>query len=92
MQSATGGTISSARGFVRSDTPGRQVCLELKESPPRTSNFSDSVRCVTTTTGWKTFRVVSRTPVAGNTLTVNVVATNPLAANSFEVDGLTLTK
>jgi hypothetical protein len=82
----------SAGGFVRSATPGRQVCLQLREAPPGTSTFADTQTCVTTTSSWQGFPTVSRSATAGDTLTVNVIATNPQPGDSFDVDGLFLTQ
>ena len=81
-------------GWIRSDTPGRRVCLYIREWTPANAVVAMPSACVTTTQGWQAFPTVSYTTAqSGDSLEAFVMQPiGAVAGDSFEVDGLTLTQ
>ena len=90
----TGGTAGAqytANGFVRSDTPGKKVCIILTEYTSANKQVGQTRACKTTTTSWAALATVSRTLTAsGNSLAMAVRETSAAASDSFETDDLSL--
>jgi hypothetical protein len=86
------GVVYTATGVVRSDTPGRSVCLLLKEFTSGGTLVQKSSGCVLTSSQW--------TPLAQGTLTpqndgdaIALIVRRPsgtVSGESFEVDDLSL--
>lgn len=82
----------TANGWVRSATPGRSVCLRIREFDSAGTQVGQRDSCVASGTAWKQFPANSYTTTkAGGQLTAFVVETGAVAGDSFEVDGLQLT-
>ncbi len=89
VSSTGGGTVYTADGFFRSDTPGHSICLKLTEAGTQSGS---GVKCATSTMSWAALPEVAYTALAsGDTLSFSVVAKTPVSGNSFEVDDLSLT-
>jgi hypothetical protein len=93
VSSTTGGTAYSTGGWIRSDRPGRTVCLVVRELTPGGSIVGSRSSCATSTRGWQQLAgsryVAAR---SGDVLDVAVTESGAVAGDSFEADGLTLTQ
>jgi hypothetical protein len=93
VTSTAAGAAYLAGGWVRSDTPGRKVCLIVREWTAGGSAVGSRSSCLTSTRGWQQFStnryVASR---GGGTVDVIVSETGAANGDSFEADGLTLTQ
>ena len=86
-QSYTGG------GWLRSDTPGQQICLKLVELSASNATIGTGKQCVTDTNAWASLPpLVYKAHTTGDTLSFRVVQNSASSkGQSFEVDNLTLT-
>src|SRR6478609_1547131 len=85
------GTQYKGNGFVRSDTPGKQVCIYLTEYDSTNHQVGQTKTCTVTTSQWTPLAVVSRTLVgSGGSMAFAVRQSAAVAGESFEVDDLTL--
>jgi hypothetical protein len=93
VTSTSGGAGYTAGGWVRSATPGRHVCLIVREWTAGGSLVGSRSSCVTSAGGWQQFPA-GRYVAARNNDTLDVIVTESgaLSGDSFEVDGLTLTR
>jgi hypothetical protein len=93
VTSTAAGAAYTAGGWIRSDTPGRKVCLIVREWTSGGSLVGSRSSCVTSTGDWQQF-AANRYVAARNAGTIDVAVTESGAAtgDSFEVDGLTLTQ
>jgi hypothetical protein len=90
--SLTAGAVYEGGGWMRSATPGRKVCLVLREKKTD-GTFLYSTGCLTSTGSWQAFPTVRRTVAAtGSLLDFYVYQSGAVAGDSFELDGLTLTR
>ena len=84
------GTAYTASGYLRSSTPGKRVCLNLRELSSGTV-VGSGASCLTGTGTWQQFPPVSYTAKqAGTDLDLNVMQTGAAAGDSFEIDSLSL--
>jgi outer membrane protein assembly factor BamB len=89
--SSAAGTVYKAGGWVRSDTPGRKVCVGLRDWTP-TGIVRTAPVCVTSTTSWQQLPSASyKAPRNGDKLDVYVVELNAAPGDSFQADALNLT-
>ena len=80
-----------ATGVVRSDTPGKTVCLRINEVNAAGSTVATPQQCVTAGTGWTAFPPVDVTVANdGDALTLMVRQASAKVDDSFEVDSLSL--
>ncbi|HEX4679922.1 MAG TPA: DNRLRE domain-containing protein [Gaiellaceae bacterium] len=93
VTSTAAGAAYTAGGWIRSDTPGRKVCLIVREWTTGGSLVGSRSSCLTSTRSWQQF-AANRYVAARNAGTIDVTVTESGAAtgDSFEVDGLTLTQ
>lgn len=85
------GTQYTGDGMVRSDTPGKKVCIYLTEYAPGGSQIGQSKACTTTTTGWALLNTVTRTLTgSGGSLAFAVRQSAAVAGDSFDADSLSL--
>ncbi|MHB8470214.1 MAG: carbohydrate binding domain-containing protein, partial [Gaiellaceae bacterium] len=90
LVTTTAGTTYTAGAWVRSATPGRQVCLRLRERS-QGSETGAAKTCVTSSAGWAQFGAVSFTSqTSGRSLDAYVYEWAPAKGDSFEVDGVWL--
>ena len=93
VSSTTAGTAYTAGGWVRSDRPGRTVCLVVRELTPGGAIVGSRSSCATARSGWvqlaATRYVAAR---SGDALDFAVTESGATAGDSFEADGLTLTQ
>lgn len=90
VRSAVAGTAYVANAYSRSATPGRTLCLRVREWAGSTVAGS-AQSCVTGTSAWKKFATVSYTARAsGRQLDVYVYEIGASRYDSFEVDGVSL--
>jgi glucose/arabinose dehydrogenase/PKD repeat protein len=90
VASTTAGRVYTGGAYVRSDTPGRTVCLRIREWNASTLVAAKAV-CRTTTAAWSQFAPLPYTATASaNQIDIYVSASNPIAGDSFEVDGISL--
>jgi cell division septation protein DedD len=89
--STSAGAVYHAGGWIRSDSPGRRVCLYVREWST-TGVVGTSSNCVKTTTQWQAFPALVYTKrKAGGSLEAFVMQPSGASTgDSFEVDGLTL--
>src|SRR5207302_251202 len=84
------GVQYSATGEVRSDTPGRTMCIHLIEYVAG-SQVGSAKSCTKTASGWSPIPVASYTTLSnGGTLRYEVTQGGATAGDSFEVDALSL--
>lgn len=89
--STLGGSVYAAGGWVRSNTPGRTICLRIREWSGD-SVAGSAQGCVTASDSWKQLPAVQHKALAGGRkLDVYVYQSSAVAGNSFDVDGLSLT-
>ncbi|MEO5710069.1 MAG: hypothetical protein ABIQ59_09625 [Nocardioidaceae bacterium] len=82
------GEAFQATAMVRSDVPGKSVCLQVIESG---AVASTTEQCVKTTADWAPLPSVNATVVgAADTLTLQVRQSNGVVGDSFEVDSLSI--
>jgi Concanavalin A-like lectin/glucanases superfamily len=94
VQSTGAGLTYTAAGVVRSDTPGKSVCLQLREvTSTGTVVHSATAACRVTTTTWTAFPAESITAQQNGDQIAFLVrrVSGAVAGESFEVDNLSLT-
>jgi Disaggregatase related len=90
VQSTAAGTTYSASAWVRADTPGRTLCLRVREWSA-TSQVGSASTCLTGTVGWKQFPTLGYTAAgSANQLDLYVFQRSAVAGDSFEADGFSL--
>ena len=83
------GTVFTANATVRSDAPGKRVCLVLYESGTTTASAQ---RCLTTTSTFTAIATLTYTLASsGDALGLAVRQGNVSTGDSFQVDNITLT-
>jgi parallel beta-helix repeat protein len=83
------GAVYSASTWLRSDTPGRRVCLRIREwSAGRV--VANRSSCTTATRAWKKLAPALHAPAPSRKLDVYVFQAPAQPGDSFEIDGLTL--
>lgn len=91
VSSAAAGSAYTAGGWLKSATPGRKVCLVVREWTPGGALYSSKSSCLTSSRTWTQF-VADRLVAArtGDSLDVAITESGAVSGDSFEVDGLTL--
>jgi hypothetical protein len=90
VKSTTAGSQYAANGSVRSDTPGKQVCLQAVEQSS-SGNVATTRQCTTTTSGWTQFPEVDVTIQAtGDSLAFYVLQNKAVVDDGYEVDNLSV--
>ena len=90
LTATVAGASYQASGWFRSDTPGRQLCLRVRERLADGTYLYGS-SCIMTTSAWQAFPLVAyTTAAAGDRLDVYVAEYGAKNGDSFEVDGLSL--
>lgn len=88
---APGGEQYRAMGMVRSDAPGKTVCLRITETNSMNATVASPQQCVVTTSGWTAFPPVDITLAAdGDSLKLAVRQASSAVGDSFETDSLSL--
>jgi hypothetical protein len=91
VRSSTAGVAYTGAGWVRSGTPGRTVCLRIRESASG-AEVGAAQSCVTSTTSWTPVPAFAYTAKgSGRQVDLYVYEANAARGDSFEVDGLVLT-
>lgn len=91
VRSTVAGTAYTAAASVRSATPGRKICLRIREWSPANSLLGAAQGCATSTAAWQQLpRVSYRTTASSGTLDAYVYESGAVAGDSFEVDGVKL--
>jgi hypothetical protein len=91
VTSTVQGTVYSAGGEIRSDTPGRTVCLQLHEISSGGTTIGGAQRCATATSNWTALPIVTyAAQQSGNSISFQVRQTQATSGESFEADNLTL--
>src|SRR5207302_2758990 len=90
--STVAGKVYEAAGWVRSDTPGRSICLRIREYTAAGVTFAQNQTCVTATAQWQRFGPLSYTvQQSGGQLSAFVIENPAGPGDTFETDGLELT-
>jgi len=85
------GTTYLGNGMVRSDTPGKKVCIYLTEFAAGGGQIGITKACTTTTSSWAPLNTVQRTLTgSGGSLQFAVRQGAAVSGESFELDGLSL--
>ena len=93
VTSTTAGAAYTAGGWIRSDTPGRKVCLVVREWTAGGSLVGSRSSCIASTRSWQQFTPNRYAAVrSAGTIDVIVTESGAVTGDSFEVDGLTLTQ
>ncbi|HEX6918936.1 MAG TPA: hypothetical protein VF314_01770, partial [Actinomycetes bacterium] len=88
---APAGETFAAAGVQRSASPGRPVCLVMREITPGGSTVQTAQQCMTRTVTWTAFPAVSLTVQgAGDAVSVGVTSPQGVSGDSFEADALSL--
>jgi hypothetical protein len=91
IESTTSGATYVAAASVRSLTPGRRICLFLREWGVAPGLTRVGRSCVTSTGTWQTFPPLKyRTSGSGRSLELAVEQFGPAAGDSFDLDGVSL--
>jgi hypothetical protein len=86
------GTRYTAAAWVRSETPGRTVCLRMREFNASGAVIGTSTAgCAATTGSWQRLPDARHTAIGGASLDLYLYREGPVAGESFDVDGLRLT-
>jgi len=81
----------TANARVRSATPGKTVCLVVRELSPGGSVVKTSQQCAATTATWSSLPATTATlGTGGDSLALTVQQTNGAGGDSFEADSLSL--
>jgi hypothetical protein len=93
VRSTVAGTRYTSTAWVRSATPGRTLCLRLREWVSGGSSIAQAqMTCVTSTSAWqKIAQVALTTTTNGGSIAVEIYEAGAQAGDSFEVDGVSLT-
>jgi hypothetical protein len=91
IQATTTRLTYVAAAFVRSLTPGRRICLVLRESGAAAGLARLGRSCVTGTSAWQAFPPLTYTTRgSGGSLELAVEQLGPAAGDSFDVDAVSL--
>lgn len=91
VTSPAAGSRYTASGWVRSERPGKTVCLRFREWSGSTS-IGAAQSCRTATGTWERFTGVPYTSAGGDSIELYAYqSTSSVAGDSFDIDGLTLT-
>jgi len=91
VQSTGAGYVYHATGWVRSDHPGDQICLRIREYNQSATLLNTIVECMTTTTTWQQFPTMTYIPTAaGDQLTAFAYEPTLAAGGTYEADGMSL--
>jgi hypothetical protein len=92
LANAAAGAVYTASARVRSETPGGQVCLAVREwNPAGTAIVGTSKTCLTLIADWQQLPTVSHTVAAtGAMLELLVWQSNAPAGASFDLDAVSL--
>ena len=83
---------SAAGAQVRSEVPGRRLCLVFREWSSPSAIAGSGRSCVTATGSWQAFPPLAYTTVAsGGSLELYVEQGGAVAGDSFDLDGVSLT-
>ena len=85
----TAGQIFTARGWVRSSTPGKRICLRIREGLADGTN-ANATSCQIATSTWTAIGPVRYIAVGGVSLDAYVYQDGAAAGDSFDADGLSL--
>ena len=81
-----------SRAWLRSDVPGKSVCLRIREWS-ETRAVGGAQKCMATKSSWASFPTVSYTTVGGTSIEVYAYQSSAAdAGDSFDVDGVTFTR
>jgi hypothetical protein len=84
------GTKYEARAWIRSQTPGKTVCLRIREWSAGAA-VGGAERCRVATGAWERLDAVPYTAVGGDSIELYAYQSNAAAGDSFDIDGITLT-
>ncbi|HEV2999793.1 MAG TPA: Ig-like domain-containing protein, partial [Solirubrobacteraceae bacterium] len=84
------GTAYRATAWVRSVTPGRRVCLRLRETGTGGA-LGAAETCATATGSWQAFPAANYRSVGGGKLDLYAYQEAPVAGDSFDLDDVRLT-
>ena len=84
------GTRYEARAWVRSETPGKTVCLRIREWSAGAA-VGGAERCRVATGAWERLDAVPYTAVGGDSIELYAYQSSAAAGDSFDIDGITLT-
>ncbi|MDP9183705.1 MAG: hypothetical protein M3P04_13130 [Actinomycetota bacterium] len=88
---APAGEIFNATGTVRSATPGKTVCLLLRELTSGGSLVQTTTSCATTTAAWASLPTNTMTvATSGHSVSLRVQQSSAASGDSFEADSLSL--
>ena len=84
------GTRYEARAWIRSERPGKTVCLRLREWSAGAA-VGGAERCKVATGTWERLDAVPYTAVGGSSIELYAYQSSAAAGDSFDIDGITLT-
>ena len=84
------GTRYEARAWIRSERPGKTVCLRLREWSAGAA-VGGAERCKVTSGTWERIDAVPYTAVGGSSIELYAYQSSAAAGDSFDIDGITLT-
>lgn len=91
VTNGTAGAQYTATGMVRSDTPGRSVCVFLTEYSSGGSQVRQTASCTKSQSGWTPLATATTSLTNGHdSLSMAVREKSAAAGDSFEVDNLNL--
>ena len=91
ITSPAAGSRYTASGWVRSERPGKSVCLRFREWSGSAS-IGAAQSCRTATGTWERFTAVPYSSAGGDSIELYAYqSTSAVTGDSFDVDGLTLT-
>jgi len=89
VSSTAPGAVYTASAWLRSQTPGKTVCLRIREFTG-TTIVGYSQRCAVTSLSWQPVGPFSYTAAGSNRLEVYAYQSSAVAGDSFDLDGFAL--
>ena len=84
------GTRYEARAWIRSERPGKTICLRLREWSAGAA-VGGAERCRVATGTWERLDTVPYTAVGGDSIELYAYQSSAASGDSFDIDGITLT-
>jgi hypothetical protein len=91
VSSPPSGARYEATAWVRSETPGKTVCLNVREWSG-SAVVGSTKACRTTSGTWEPLSPAPYTAVGGDSIDINVSQSSATAGNSFDLDGVRLSR
>jgi chitodextrinase len=90
VSSAVAGSLTSATAWVRSDTPGKRLCMKIQEYNSSGSVVGTGASCVTSATSWTQLAAQYTVQASGDSVALILVQSAAASGDRFSVDDVGL--